>query len=196
MAISKERRQWIVRVAEGRACAEVAQEGLDGLPDEELDDYYERPYREFFTSVSDPEELHIFADCSDAYHLADRGVGIHLWPRVIRHRLCDLGTALMVYWRLARHIHRRIAAEDARLPAELRLVVARSWEVQLRILGLLREIEQRVARREYRGSSLRFDPHNHGGEDLTANLAWGDEHGEPPPAYMYEPVGQQAGGAE
>jgi hypothetical protein len=94
----------------------------------------------------------------------------------------------MVYWRLARYIRRRPSDLEA-VSEELTKVLDGIWDVQLRIRGLMREIEQRVRRGEYHGASLPFDPRNHGDEDLTAGLGWGQEHGEPPPAYMYQATG-------
>ena len=55
----------------------------------------EDEFDHFFTTVTDPEELHLFA-----YHF-NMGTGVAELRKVVRHPLCDRGTLLLIYWRLS-----------------------------------------------------------------------------------------------
>lgn len=166
MAISDERREWIEKVAVGAV--------YDDLPDEEFDaltdDDHDRPSREFFASVTDPEELHLFADLYNW----DGGVE-DLW-RVIQHPVCDLGTALLVYWRGQPDFDLQYADRDE-VPDRRR----KEWD-------LLREIERRVAAGAYRTASQPFDPADDNSNDLRPKPARVQRYGRDLPEVMYRAV--------
>lgn len=92
-------------------------------------------------TCSDPLELHAFASNWNC----DRGVEPIL--EIVRHRACDAGTALWLYWGNDPYYYTRYAAigdvsdEDERV-----------------ILDLLRTIEHRIAAQDFATSSVPFDP--------------------------------------
>lgn len=171
MAISDERRAWIINVANGETFNELSDAELDALSEDDAD----RPSREFFASVADPAELHVFAD---AYNW-DGGLK-DVW-RVIWHPLCDLGTALLVYWRaqprqMLQHPDREALPEYQR----------EDWD-------LLREIEQRVAAGAFTTAAQPLDLANDNGYDARPKPHMVARLGRDLPAAMYAAVGGRAG---
>lgn len=166
MALSEERREWIEKVAGGGGFDDLPDEEFDALTDDDLD----RPSREFFTSVADPEELHVFA----ALYNWDGGVeDLH---RVVRHPLCDLGTALLVYWRGQPDFYLQYA-DRAAVPDHAK-----------EDYDLLREIEQRVEAGLYRTASQPFDPADDKGQDRRTKPARVKRYGRDLPAVMYRAI--------
>ena len=147
-------------------------EVFDDLPEGETDamteDDFDRPAREFFASVADPEELHVFAGAynwdagtEDLYH-------------IIRHPLCDLGTALRVSWRGQPVYDLPYPHPDA-VPA-----------VNRDVYDLPQEIEGRVAAGAYRTASQPFDPADD--DDLRPKPARVKRYGRDLPPAMYRAV--------
>src|SRR5262245_43071023 len=206
MALSSERREWIVRVARGGGHANCSEEQLDALTDEELDDHYDRPYRDFFASVSDPEELHIFADEVACHQWLSRGFGIGMSLHVVHHPLCDLGTALMIYWRMVRaepqlsELEALLQAIQEAIPEEKREERRKRHdelrESEQRTLDSLREVQREIAQRvaggEFKTTSQPFDPGNDRGVDLIGELR---KMGKHLPAQMHQ-AAVPAGGSE
>jgi len=166
MAIPDERREWIVRVANGEEYKGLSDGEFEALTDEDMD----AAAREFFASVADPEELHLFAG---AYNW-DGGVEDLL--RAVRHPLCDLGTALLVYWRGQPGSFLQYAGREG---------VPRS---QREDYDLLREIEQRVQSGAYRSARQPFDPADDHGHDARPTPASTARHGRGLPPGMYQVV--------
>ena len=76
--------------------------------------------------------------------------------RVIRHPLCDRGTALLIYWRGAPGFYARCAdRSETRNPD------------QADHFDLLREIEQRVIAGHFHTHRFSYDPKNDRDRDLT-----------------------------
>lgn len=167
MAIPEERRKWIVQVASGAR--------LDGMPKEELealtDADFDRLSREFFDSITDPEELHLYAD------EFDWDVGIGDIGRVVEHPLCDLGTALLVYWRARPGFYLQYRNREA-VP-----------EYDHPFWDLIRDIEERVSRGQYRSAELPFDPADDHRADLRPDPKEVRAYGRNLPAVMYRAVG-------
>jgi hypothetical protein len=106
-------------------------------------------YEALLAQVESPEELHAYAsefnwDC-----------GCEEMRDVIRHPLCDLGTALLIYWHAA--------------PSWFLQYADRSevGEHEIDTLTLIEEIEQRVRDQQYKTASQPFDPRNDRGTDWT-----------------------------
>ncbi len=128
----------------------------------------------FFDSILDAAELHLFAKewNWDGGHKELR--------KVIRHPLCDLGTALLVYWRGSPGYYLQYAS---RAEAELD---------ERPVYGLLREIERRVKKSAYRTARFRFDPRNDMGSDMTPSKRDVKKYGRDLPSEMYLPVPRKA----
>ena len=170
MAVSQERREWIAKVAVGGVYDDLSEDESDAL----TDDDHDRPSREFFASVTDPEELHLFAG---AYNW-DGGVEDLL--NVVRHPLCDRGTALLVYWRGQPGFDLEYADRDA-VP-----------EYRQEVWDLSREIEGRVAAGQYLTATQAFDPANDGGSDSRPKPRRVTRYGRDLPATMYQAVAPDA----
>lgn len=167
MAVSKKRRKEIGLLAVGGAFDHLSEEEFDALTDKD----HERVYRDFFAAIKDPEELHIFADtfnwdceCGEL-------------KKVIQHPLCDLGTALLVYWRGQPGYYLRYATRKEAEPYERAAY------------SLLREIERRVKRGEYKTARLAYNPRKDHGEDMTPKKSEIKKYGRDVPALMYQRVG-------
>jgi hypothetical protein len=105
---------------------------------------------QFFETVTDAEELHLYADGFNWDTGADE------MPRVIRHPLCDRGTALLIYWRGRPGWYARYAdRSDAPNPD------------QAEQFDLLREIEQKIISGHYRTCRFPYDPKSDRGHDMT-----------------------------
>ena len=109
---------------------------------------------QFFDTVSDAEELHLFADGFNW----DTGVGEV--RRVIRHPLCDKATALLIYWRGAPGYYARYLN-----PAEI------TNPDYVDHFDLLREIEQKVIAGHYHTHRFRYDPKSDKGHDMTTQYS-------------------------
>jgi Domain of unknown function (DUF4274) len=67
---------------------------LDGYLDEGVDpDEYKRRWSEEFAAIETPEELFVYAALSSASQ------SVSEWRRILDNPLCDMGTALLVFWR-------------------------------------------------------------------------------------------------
>ena len=167
MALSKKRRKEIELLAVGGA--------FDHLPDEEFDALtdadHKRVFTEFFASVKDSEELHVFAE-SFNWDCGDKEL-----TQVIRHPLCDLGTALLVYWRGQPGYFLRYATRQEAKPYE------RAG------YSLLREIERLVKKGAYKSARLSYNPRDDQGWDMTPKKSEIKRYGRDIPAVMYQPVG-------
>src|SRR6185436_9638612 len=105
--------------------------------------------RQFFETVTDAEELHLYADGFNW----DCGGGT--LRGVIRHPLCDRGTALLIYWRGAPGFFARYADRSEILPFQ-----ADNYD-------LLREIEEKMIAGHFLTHRFHYDPKNDRGFDLT-----------------------------
>jgi hypothetical protein len=113
-----------------------------------------------------PKQLHKFAQ----YYNWDGGCGPLL--KVIRHPRCDEGTARLIYW----HGEPDYACQflkASQVPSYYREEYA-----------LLTEIERRVKKGAYKTNSIKFDPRNVDGDDLTSDLDTEDMKREIPD-FMY-----------
>ena len=104
---------------------------------------------EFFGSLADSEELHLYAsefnwDCGPA----------ELWD-VICHPLCDRGTAFLIYWR-AHPTFYAVYTSREQVP-----------EHEREVYDFLREIENRTGDGNYSSKRFPYDPRNDGGRDHT-----------------------------
>lgn len=98
---------------------------------------------------SDPEELHVFAkefnwDC-----------GCSEMAAVIAHPLCDLGTALLIYWLGAPGYYLQYGGRSD-VPEE-----------EQETFDLLQEIERKVLAGGFRARSQPFNPRNDDRHDFT-----------------------------
>lgn len=166
MAIPKKRREWITKLAEGGIFDDLPEDEFDELTDDDQD----RPFREFLASVTDPAELHLFAQRFNWDGDVDD------LRRVVRHPLCDLGTALLIYWRGQPGFYLEYADRNA-VPAFAR-----------EVYDLLREIEGMVAAGRFKAATQPFDPANDEGTDLRPNRSVVKQHGRDVPAAMYRTV--------
>src|SRR6185369_17646906 len=104
---------------------------------------------QFFDAVTDAQELHLYADGFNW----DAGVGA--LRRVVRHRLCDRGTALLIYWRGSPGYMARFAdRSETRNPD------------QADHFDLLREMEQKVQADQFASRRFTYDPRNDRGKDM------------------------------
>ena len=141
-----------------------------------VDDRWETEdeFDQFFASVTDPEELHLFAKewNWDGGHEELR--------KVVRHPLCDLGTALLVYWRGSPGYYLQYASRQEAEPYERP------------VYGLVREIERRVKRGAFKTANFRYDPRKDLGSDMTPSRAEVKRYGRDLPAEMYLPTPRKA----
>jgi hypothetical protein len=163
MAISDQRRRWIETLAR--------EEHLDHLSDEELEAFtetdFEREYDAFFASVTDPEELHIFADAFNW------DCELEKLTKVIHHPLCDRGTALLVYWRGQPAYFLRYGSR-AKIPY-----------FERENFDLLREIERRMTDGGYARFDIPYDPTNDAGTDQRPKRREVERFAREIPAMMY-----------
>ncbi len=106
---------------------------------------------QFFETVTDAEELHLYADGFNW------DTGVEELRRVVRHPLCDKGTALLIYWRGAPGWYPRYAARSEIRPPD-----------QVDQYELLGEIEQKIIGGHFRTHLFHYDPKNDRGHDVTA----------------------------
>jgi len=151
MALSKEQRKRVMRLAEDRWESE-------------------KEFDQFFNSIADPEELHLFAK------EFNWDGGIAELRKVIRHPLCDLGTALLIYWRGSPGYYLQYANQKE----------AETWERPA--YGLLREIERRVKKEAYKSAHFRYNPRKDGGSDMTPTRSEIKRYGRDLPAEMYQTI--------
>ena len=105
----------------------------------------------FFETVTDAEELHLYADGFNW------GTGVEGLRCVIRHQLCDRGTALLIYWRGRPGFFARFAAGTETFNPD-----------QADHFDLLLEIEQKVIAGQFQSGRFNYDPRNDKGKDMTA----------------------------
>ena len=106
-------------------------------------------FANLMNAITDPEELHLYADgfnwdcgCSDM-------------AKVIAHPLCDLGTALLIYWRGSPRWY--LQYNDR---SEVK-------EHELDTFDFLMETEKRVQSNSFRTRGQQFNPRNDQGRDCT-----------------------------
>jgi hypothetical protein len=138
MALSEEQRQ--------RVQALIDDEWVDEDDDVEAT---EAAFAKLLNAITDPEELHLFADGFNWDGGCDE------LGKVVAHALCDLGTALLIYWRGNPRWH--LQYNDR---SEVR-------EYELETFDLLQEIERKVLAGDFRTSTQPFDPRNDLGTDHT-----------------------------
>jgi Domain of unknown function (DUF4274) len=142
MALSDEQRR--------RVDALVNDEWVDEDGDEEAS---EAAFAKLMRAITDPEELHLFADNFNW----DCGCGE--MAKVIAHPLCDLGTALLIYWRGRPRWYLKYKDRSE------------VQEYEVATFDLLQEIERKVLAGDFRTRSLRYDPRNDLGNDNTVEYA-------------------------
>lgn len=146
---------------------------LERLTEDEWEDRAE--FDAFFDSVTDPEELHLFAD---GYNWDN---GRDVLRRVVQHPLCDLGTALLVYWRGGPAYYLRYA-DPSGVPAYERDGY-----------DFVQEVESRILSGHYGSARLPFDPRNDAGTDLTREYRKEALPGRTLPAEVYVPTQRATG---
>jgi hypothetical protein len=101
------------------------------------------------SKIESSEELHQFAG-----HFNSDG-GVDVLRKVINHRLCDKGTALMVYFLLRPgYYYRQLERNKPFMPD------------QQDAFNLLAEIEEKCQKNAFSSSIINFDPHDSRGQDL------------------------------
>lgn len=101
------------------------------------------------SEIESSEELHQFAGNFNS----DGGVDV--LRKVINHRLCDKGTALMIYHLLRPgYYYRQLDKGKPFMPD------------QQDAFDLITEIEERCKKNAFSQSAINFDPHNSRGRDL------------------------------
>jgi len=109
---------------------------------------------QFFDTVTDSEELHLYADGFNW------DTGVKEMRRVIQHPLCDRGTAFLIYWRGAPGFMARFAdRSETRNPD------------QADHFDLLCEIEQKMIAGDFKTYQFQYDPKSDKGHDLTQRYA-------------------------
>ena len=126
----------------------------------------EDEFASFFDSISDPEELHLFADGWNW------DAGVEELDRVIEHPLCDRGTALLIYWRAKPGYYLKYP-DRAAVP-----------HLDLAVYDLLRKIEALTVEKKFAGYQFPFDPRNDRGIDWTPKPHH-LKHGRMIPSYMW-----------
>jgi hypothetical protein len=109
----------------------------------------EGEFDQFFATITDPEELHLFA-----YHF-NMDTGIGELRKVVQHPLCDRGTLLLVYWRLSPGWFYAAGME----------ITSSAQQEQH---ALLKDVEQRFLMDEHASAVIFFDPRRFRGGDLIA----------------------------
>lgn len=135
-------------------------------------------YEALLSQIESPEELHAYAggfnwDC-----------GCGGMRDVIRHPLCDMGTALMIYWHAGAGWFLQYADRSE----------VRDHEIEQ--LELIEEIERRALDGRYRTATQPFDPRADRGTDWTTlydeQARKREARNRAPfrtiPSVMYEPV--------
>ncbi|MFO0929171.1 MAG: hypothetical protein U0736_19470 [Gemmataceae bacterium] len=113
---------------------------IDGhLADDYDEATFETRWEREFAALSSPEELFLYASESHPDQDPDE------WRRVLDHRLCDQGTALLVFWRNAPVYF------YGNEPAG-------GWGVNRGRYELVREIAERCRTGGYPSAVVRFDP--------------------------------------
>ncbi|MFO0550687.1 MAG: DUF4274 domain-containing protein [Polyangiaceae bacterium] len=128
-----------------------------------FEDALEQP--EIVRTLESAEELHAFAD---AFNWDDASV--RALVEVIRHPLCDAGTAKLIYWR----------ADPDDLFVEYASRDDVDSEVRREHWDLLIEIEDRLAEEAFATSRIPFEP--------PYERAEGKAQGRPIPAALFEPT--------
>jgi hypothetical protein len=119
---------------------------------------------QFFETVTDAEELHLYADGFNW------DTGVEELRRVIRHPLCDRGTAILIYWRGAPGWYARYAdRSETRNPD------------QADHFDLLREIEQKIIGGHFRTRRFHYDPKSDRGHDMTTRYGSAVQNRQIPP---------------
>ena len=105
----------------------------------------------FFETITDAEELHLYADGFNW------DTGVEGMRRVIQHPLCDRGTALLIYWRGSPGFFARFASRTETTNPD-----------QAEHFDLLLEIEQKVIAGHFPSRRFHYDPKKDKGKDMTA----------------------------
>jgi hypothetical protein len=122
---------------------------------------------QFFETVTDSEELHLYADGFNW------DTGVEELRRVIRHPLCDRGTAFLIYWRGAPGWYAQYTDRtETRNPD------------QADHFDLLREIEQKIISGHFRTHRFHYDPKSDRGRDQTTRYS-NKEQKRPIPPEMF-----------
>ena len=110
----------------------------------------EDEFRQFFETITDAEELHLFADDFNW------DTGVEELRRVIRHPLCDRGTAFLIYWRGSPGWYARYSDRSQTDNPDDAIHY-----------DLLLEIEQKIIGGRFHSYRFRYDPKNDRGHDMT-----------------------------
>jgi hypothetical protein len=114
---------------------------IDGhLADDYDEATFEHRWEQEFAILSSPQEMFLFASES---HPAQ---GREEWRRVLDSPLCDMGTALLIFWRNDPVNHYEFASPDA-VPS-----------INRGSYDLVREIERKYRAGAYPSAVVRFDP--------------------------------------
>ncbi|AWM37608.1 hypothetical protein GobsT_44020 [Gemmata obscuriglobus] len=136
----------------------------DGHLDDEDEGTFDARWWRQFAALASPEELFLHAsECHPAQGVAE-------WRRLLDHRLCDQGTALLIFWRNS-PVH-----EYGSEPAG-------GWDRERH--ELVREIAGRCAAGAYPSALVRFDPAAFKGFSFLAGYT--PEELERVPAHMRVP---------
>jgi hypothetical protein len=142
MALTDEQRQRVAWLLEGY------------LDDDEAT--FERRWAEQFAVLSSPEELFLFAAHSNASQSPAE------WRRVLDSPLCDMGTALLVFWRNSPVWHYEFDRRED-VP-----------EFSRESYDLVREIEARYRAGGYPSRVVRFDPADYRGRSFLDGYEAGE----------------------
>jgi hypothetical protein len=178
MALDEERRAYIGRMAgsywidhvyydpEGH---EIQREKGDRDQFKKLLQRWEAAKDEFFSTCTNPEEVHEFAE-----HV-NWDDGLSRLKQIIQHPYCDLGTAYLIYWRgePTYYLWEADADEIGKSDQEM--------------FNFLKDIESRVAQGSYLTASIRFDPDVQG---VTRQRNTSTKKPCPIPDFMWDHVGE------
>src|SRR5262245_3383211 len=133
---------------------------IDGYLTDRDEKVFQLRFDRAFAAMATPEEFFLYASHSHPSQSEEE------WREILNHRLCDHGTALLVYWRCSPVYHyecedcENVKYNKRKEPRGL----TNSW------CYLIKEIEYRYQRSDFRWNQVRFDPSKfHGFSFLRGN---------------------------
>ena len=137
-SISKKRAEFILDVSRGLWIDRLKSDD-DDLFEKEMD-RWNRIEKEFLRETTNPFELHLYVNNKNPDD------GLHGYRKVAKHQYCDAGTALFLYWGLSPYYY-----------LEYRLL-RDAHEVQQETMKILRGLERRFRRDDFKTQKIPFDP--------------------------------------
>jgi hypothetical protein len=138
--LSQKRRQFVLDVADN-AWIRRFEHADDTAAFEKESRRWDKLSREFIKSVDKPREIHCFT-CN---YNASRGMKPLI--RLMKHPLCDAGTALRLFW-----------LNDPVYFSEYGTITECPYEEEQDVMRLLRTIKLRFKRNDFKSRNIYFDP--------------------------------------